>query len=274
MKQFNSIYNKVCKYSEMTKSECEFLYNAVLEKKPKKILEVGVSSGASSALLLDASFDCGAILYSVDLATKYYKDNSKNVGFILKEQNYFNKYLDNYKLFTGGTIADFIEEIGSDIDFVLLDASHGLPGEVLDFLTILPYCKKDTVFIVHDVNIQTVNSKPTQSNAPKWLILSVDGIKTYPKFSEHMIYNIAKLELTNMTYKNIINVFSALLSRWVRPMTKEQIDKFINVLSKHYDNELINYLRIASNKFRYEEKPITRKQKIIKSIIKFLQKYI
>ena len=37
---------------------------------------------------------------------------------------------------------------------VVLDAAHGLPGEVLDFLLILPWVNVDCVFVVHDINIQ------------------------------------------------------------------------------------------------------------------------
>ncbi|MGN1154361.1 MAG: class I SAM-dependent methyltransferase [Candidatus Gastranaerophilaceae bacterium] len=273
MKNFDELYENIKTYSEMTKSECKFLYDSIMEVKPKKILEVGVSSGASSSLILEAvKNNSDAKLYSVDLIDNYYKNHTKKTGFLVKEK--FKEHLEKYKLYTNGTIADFIEEIGNGIDFVFLDSSHGIPGEVLDFITILPYCKEGAVFVIHDINIQLVHPKPTLSIAPKLLILSVDADKEFPKETEHKMYNIAKIKSTHSTMKNIENVFSALLSRWVRPVTQKQYDKFIEILSKHYDYNLVNYFKIAAEKFRYENKPESNKNIFLKKMIKILQKYV
>ena len=43
---FEAVYEKIKAYSEMTKSECAFIYDLCQERKPKKIVEIGVSSGA------------------------------------------------------------------------------------------------------------------------------------------------------------------------------------------------------------------------------------
>ena len=48
---FEAVYEKIKAYSEMTKSECAFIYDLCQERKPKKIVEIGVSSGAGSLLL-------------------------------------------------------------------------------------------------------------------------------------------------------------------------------------------------------------------------------
>ena len=63
---FEAVYEKIKAYSEMTKSECAFIYDLCQERKPKKIVEIGVSSGAGSLLLLEATKESGALLYSVD----------------------------------------------------------------------------------------------------------------------------------------------------------------------------------------------------------------
>ena len=64
---FEAVYEKIKAYSEMTKSECAFIYDLCQERKPKKIVEIGVSSGAGSLLLLEATKESGALLYSVDI---------------------------------------------------------------------------------------------------------------------------------------------------------------------------------------------------------------
>ena len=76
---FEAVYEKIKAYSEMTKSECAFIYDLCQERKPKKIVEIGVSSGAGSLLLLEATKESGALLYSVDIGGKYYRDRNENI---------------------------------------------------------------------------------------------------------------------------------------------------------------------------------------------------
>ena len=244
MTNFKKIYNKIKKYSEMTMSECEFLYNTILKYKPKKIVEIGVSSGASSALILDAiKDDKDAMLYSVDLAEYYYKEPQKKVGFLVEKK--FSEFKNKYNLYTKGTIADFIETIGSDIDFVLLDSAHGLPGEVLDFLLIYKYCSRNTIIVVHDINIQ-LNIK-TQSTAPKLLINTVIADKFYPQITDysHGFPNIGAFKLTDETENSIDNLFNILLINWVTIIKQEKLLIIRKILKKNYNNELVNYFDIA-----------------------------
>lgn len=96
---FEAVYEKIKAYSEMTKSECAFIYDLCQERKPKKIVEIGVSSGAGSLLLLEATKESGALLYSVDIGGKYYRDRNENiplekrreVGFLCEEADCFHK---------------------------------------------------------------------------------------------------------------------------------------------------------------------------------------
>lgn len=136
--------------SEMTYLERCFLNGIIRQAKPKKILELGVSAGGSSAIILNAikDFD-NAKLYSVDYTEKWYVDNSKNTGFIIDEK--FSNLKNKWKLYTGGTAAKFMEEIGGEIDLCLIDTVHSNPGEFLDFLIVLPYLKKNAILILHDI---------------------------------------------------------------------------------------------------------------------------
>lgn len=241
MANFDNIYSKIKKYSEMTKSESEFLYNEIKKNQPKKILEVGVSSGSSSLLILNAIKDnASAKLYSIDLSESYYKDKSQKVGFLVDK--YMQKN-DNYKLFSGGTVADFIEEIGYDIDFVLLDAAHGLPGEILDFLLTIPYCKDNVEFVVHDVNIQLY--RKTLSNAPAILINTLNADKFYPSTTEYT-YNLPNIvALKNFKNLNCKDLFNTLLLNWISPIPKDKLPQIEKILKKHYNKELLNIFKIA-----------------------------
>ena len=141
--------------SEMSYKERCFLNGIIRQNKPKKILEVGVSAGGSSAVILNSIKDCDeARLYSVDYSERWYRDNSKRTGFVIDSQ--FSHLKDKWQLYTGGTAAKFIEQIGGDIDLCLIDTVHANPGEFLDFLIVLPYLKKNAIVVLHDTCLYAV----------------------------------------------------------------------------------------------------------------------
>ena len=64
--------------SEMSYKQRALLNGIIRKSKPKKILEVGVSAGGSSAIILNAIKDMNnSFLYSIDYANMYYRNKSK-----------------------------------------------------------------------------------------------------------------------------------------------------------------------------------------------------
>jgi predicted O-methyltransferase YrrM len=130
----------IAPYSEMSLNEKYFLNGMIRQIKPKKILEVGVSAGGSSAIILNAIKDMPETkVYSVDYFSFYYKNPKQRCGFVV---DFFPQLTDKWNLLTGNDISYFIEDIGAEIDFVLLDTAHIHPWETLNFLTILPFLSK------------------------------------------------------------------------------------------------------------------------------------
>ena len=84
---------KIC---DMTDLEKRFLNGIIRQNKPKKILELGVSAGGSSLIILNAikDFD-NSKLYSIDYSDKWYLDGNRNSGFIIQEK--FPHIYNNYK---------------------------------------------------------------------------------------------------------------------------------------------------------------------------------
>ena len=120
--------------SEMTVLERKFLNGLLNYFRPQKILEVGVSAGGSSAIILNTIKNSEKTkLFSLDYSTSYYKDSSFDVGWKAKELFPGNQ---QWILKTGVDAAEVIEEIGSGIDFVLLDTVHRHPAETLSFISI------------------------------------------------------------------------------------------------------------------------------------------
>ena len=58
--------------------------------------------------------------------------------------------MDKWTLYTGGITSQFIETIGYGIDLVFIDIKHVTPGEMLDWLMVLPFLKNEAIVIFHD----------------------------------------------------------------------------------------------------------------------------
>ena len=111
-------------FNNVEKSK-RFLNGIVTKFRPKIIVEIGVSNGGSSSIILNAIQDIPNYhLYSIDI-----KDIKRIENCVY---NYFSKLL-----FKGNIAAKFKVKIGKDIDIAFFDSSHFEPGELLDFLMVL-----------------------------------------------------------------------------------------------------------------------------------------
>ena len=139
-----SVYNNIKKplkksrCSLMWKNHREFLNGIIRKFKPKIIVEIGVANGGSSVVILNAIQSIqNSHLYSIDLL------NESKVGSCVYK--YFSQFTKIWTLFKGNITAKFIENIGKEIDMVFLDTSHFEPGEILDFLMVLPFLKEEAI---------------------------------------------------------------------------------------------------------------------------------
>ncbi|WP_404926442.1 class I SAM-dependent methyltransferase [Mesorhizobium sp. ORM16] len=244
---------RVSEYSEMSEKERCFILGLLSVYKPRKILEVGVSSGASSALLLQAS-DANARVHSIDISSQYYldvwnnvpKEKQRDTGFLVGQ--HFPELLPKWRIYTNGMVSSHIEQIGAGIDFVLLDAAHGLPGELLDFLTILPFVTEDGLFVLHDISLNLVVQ--TKSIAPKLLMCTVAAVKIYPRTKlEHFnTSNIGAFIVNEETraVDDLRDLFLALTLDWAVPITDYEITKARKILDRYYPEELVALYDVAT----------------------------
>lgn len=137
----------------MTDWELSFLCGLIREKKPKKIMEIGVASGGTTVVILNCIdlLRYELMVYSIDINERLYSDNSKMTGYIAEQGKLFLKKSVENKLYTGGFSIDFLDDIGDDIDFLIIDTMHIWPGELLDFLACLPYLKNGATVVLHDI---------------------------------------------------------------------------------------------------------------------------
>ena len=114
---------------EMSNDEIWFLKYFIKKFNPKKIVEIGISAGGNTVNLLRWKHK-NAQLFSIDISTEWYKDRTKLSGFMADEL----KIKENWKIYRGCDYLDIYEEIGNDIDLIIIDTVHTLPGEFFTFL--------------------------------------------------------------------------------------------------------------------------------------------
>lgn len=270
LKQLNEDYG-----SEMANYDMAFICGLIKEYRPKKILELGVAAGGTTAVVMNCckNLNLDSEIYSVDLAQNYYRDTSKKTGYLAEitaELLPFSKF----QLYRGDIYLAFAEQIGNDIDMVIIDTVHSLPGELLDFISCFPYMKEGTVVILHDILLNHLSVRKEQF-ATKVLLdvvvgkkiigINEDNIGNYP--------NIGAFVVNEDTKKYITDVFSALTINWSYVPSKDQIDKYIDFIKKHYSNE---QLLLFTSALEINEISINqnKEKKMIKMVdtINFLQK--
>jgi hypothetical protein len=241
----------------MSNEEREFLNGIILRNQPKKLLEVGVSAGASSVIMLNAiKNNSEAKLFSIDYSVKWYRDKTRNSGHIVDS---YPDLKDKWKLFTGGLSLNFLDKIGGDIDFCFIDTVHSNPGELLDTLMVLPFLKDDALLVFHDVNCHTGSGKFAECRVTggftnNLLFSTIIGKKYIQgNFVAHSPYanwnkstyfpNIGAILINRETKKHLFEIFNLLTLKWAYlPIVKEE-QSIISFFSRYYDKYFIDYIQ-------------------------------
>ena len=222
-------------FIEMSTGDIRFLEKMLREIRVEKVLEVGVSAGGSSALLLSLfPRDLNTALYAVDYKHHYHRDRSRKAGFLVAER--FPEFMANYHLFTGDDVSGFIDEIGGDIDFALVDTSHTHPIETLNVLTILPFMKPGSWIVLHDIGIFL---KPFYNSfATKYIFDAWQGERIESEFKSESIdaANIGAIKVEKLE-ENTRQLLSVLFNRWDKQVPDKDIAQTRSIIAAHYTKE-------------------------------------
>lgn len=219
--------------------------NGLIRKiKPKKIVEIGVSRGGSAALILNAIKDVeGSKLFSIDKSYYCYKKKHKKTGFIVEEK--FPELLDKWTLYIGRLTSEFIETIGNDIDFVFIDTMHITPGEMLDWLMVLPFLKNEAIVVFHDAFFLYYNKRVTKyklHTSNNQLLCYIRGELILPQYGDSIFFrNIGALKLAPEQNKYYYQYFLALGSQWEYMPSENDLKLMRDFFMKYYGK---NYIEI------------------------------
>lgn len=223
--------------SEMTEWQLSFVCGLIKENRPQKIVEIGVAAGGTTAVVLNCISMLGleTQIHSIDISETLYSDCSLKTGYLAEQAIQVLNNTVNFKLHTGGISVEFLEEIGKEIDFLILDTMHILPGELLDFLACIPFLKEGAIIVLHDILLQHI-SYSYDAYATQLLLNTIVGEKMIGVDpSEISGYpNIGALKITKDTKKYIENVFSALLITWQYMLSEKQIKLYRDFYLKYY----------------------------------------
>lgn len=241
---------------EMSNQDHAFLCGLMKDKEPKKILEIGIAEGGTTAVIVNCLSLLGnkCDVYSVDLSESCYYDNQKKTGY---EYERLAQYIDRtnvtHHILLGKIIAKQLEKIGGGIDFAIIDTTHQLPGEILDFLCILPYLTKDATVVLHDVDLnyiravhgtrrQVLKSKNCVSTK---LLFSTVTAEKYLSANQEGLFNIAAFMISEDTRKYVKDLFYLLTSTWSYVPGENMLKDYRDVYERYYDKNCLELYDIA-----------------------------
>lgn len=253
-------------HSGMEREEREFIIQILKTYNPKKILSIGIASGANEAMILDY-LEKNDLLDSTKLISadysilNFYGGDSKS-GFLVKEcVPHLEKY---WEFYAPGLVANHLEKIGGDIDLCIIDTMHYAPGEALDFLMTLPFLSKNAVIILHDLITHhfynhrvdwCYDAEFRDMNICSVLFNAWNGKKMYPKpylyakltsydlSYKEMLQNIGACELSDnqMEDSNLESYFRILNLPWYYMPTPQDLEVATNHFKKYYGEKYATY---------------------------------
>lgn len=177
----------------------------------------------------------------------------------------FDRIPDNISTFwhLGNALPCYLEEIGGDIDFLILDTVHSMPGEMLDFLAALPYLSSNAIVILHDITLNQISD-----NEFGYATRIVYDVATGEKIiadgvdPDEILPGIGAFQITEDTLKYVEKCFSALTITWKYDLTDDELERYRIIYKKFYHDDLvelfnkaitINRKRMLKEKYRKEQ---------------------
>lgn len=254
------ITNKIKIYSgwELTEKEAYFINGIIRKNHLKKCLEIGVSNGGSSILILNSIKNIkNSFLVSLDLNTQLYKDRTKKTGY--RVDKYFPELKNKWKLYTGDQPHKFLVNLNIKFDFLFLDTKHRAPGELINFIEALPFLNENAIVVVHDLLWHIyMSSKLGKKIFPSCISLfpAINGEKALLGYSNSIITNIGAVYLNSHQEKYYINYFLLLLNFWDYMPNDNQINDLRIFIKNYYKKDI--YLNIFEKAVFYNKKIFDR----------------
>ena len=147
--------------------------------------------------------------------------------------------MNKWTLFKGNIATEFIEQIGKDIDMVFIDSAHFEPGEILDFIIILPFLKENAIAIFHDIANQIRYGDARNEWAPYIIFNGIRGQKFFPSGSGILTKDIGAVILDKDQKNFYYEYFRLLGGQWQYFPKEDHIEQIKKHFKKYYDNNCL-----------------------------------
>ena len=226
--------------TEMSYFDVYFLCGLLRKVKPHNIAEIGVARGGTTGIMIQCLEMLEVddyFIHSVDYYPLYYKDNSLGTGYLtesfLERFNARNKH----RLYLGDVAYTALKDLNEEIDFLVLDTMHLLPGEILDALCLIPKMKNGSYVVLHDLAIfhKTVNEG--FATAALFAAVTADKYINYDKDRPQSYPNIGAFVVDKDTKDNLYNLLLALILPWRNKLDEKQKDHYMAAIKELYGDE-------------------------------------
>jgi cephalosporin hydroxylase len=158
----------------ITDDDAHFLHNLVLELQPSVVVELGVASGCSSVVLLEALAQVsqnisseGIWLHSFDVMDHCYFDPSRPVGAAVAQLA--PHLLAHWRLTIGDALQARQQLAGIDVPMAFIDANHLHPWATADLLALLPVLARGAWVALHDIRLPLLHLPKSNGHGPMHL---------------------------------------------------------------------------------------------------------
>lgn len=122
---------------------------------------------------------------------------------------------------------------------------HTVPGELLDFLCVLPYLNEESIVILHDTFLHCLHNKVFIATQLLFSCVVADKFDFKDNFNKAGASNISAFTINRDTKKYIRNIFEALLLPWSYQLSKDTLEQYDNFIFSNYSPDLYNIFRKA-----------------------------
>lgn len=273
MKPSKNMLNKMPAWvsGNLSKNDQPLLIGLTLLLNPTKVVEIGVASGWSGCLFVDAleKNNNNAEYIGVDLSRQYFLDSSKETGSAISE--IFPETNIKKRLLLGKYVIDYIDDIGKDIDLAFIDGNHRHPWAMLDFLSLLPLLSSNAYVLIHDINLSTYVRHEQENRGPKYLFESWPYEKIH---SSEVLPMIGAIKLPSSVQHSLLTVLlNTVYTPWETTVDIAILDKISRHISEYYGNDWGERFQAAFHKMNLSANNQQGKFDFIESLIRLVSQH-
>ncbi len=166
----------------ITNEDARFLHDLVVELRPPVVVELGVASGCSSVVLLEAlarvrqhAAPEEVWLHSFDVMDRCYFDPSRPVGAAVAQLT--PRLLGHWRLTIGDALRARHQLAGMAAQMAFIDANHLHPWPAADLLALMPVLAPGAWVALHDIRLPLLGLPKSNGHGPMHLFENWPGEK-------------------------------------------------------------------------------------------------